>query len=95
MKSQREQCDHMSDHDVVTDRPTGMRCDKDATHRIEWEDGRWSLACSNHLEISPTASVKPTSITALTTSTEPDGSFERPFKSIAGLARFQAKHKRQ
>lgn len=53
------QCDYRDAHDPVTDRPIGNRCPSHATHRIEWEDGRYSYGCDAHLEIDPSASVKP------------------------------------
>lgn len=53
------QCDFRFEHNPVTDMPAGARCEGDATHRIEWEDGRFSFGCGDHLEIDPQASVKP------------------------------------
>jgi hypothetical protein len=50
---------------MATDRPTGKRCASDATHVIVWEDGRYSLACDDHLEIDPSSSVKPIEIKQL------------------------------
>lgn len=59
------QCDYRDAHDRATDRPTGNRCTAEATHRIDWEDGRFSFGCSNHLEIDESATVKPRHIVAL------------------------------
>jgi hypothetical protein len=65
------QCDFRFAHDPVTDRPMGARCANAATHQIEWEDGRrWSLACSDHLDIEPEATVKPSAIVPLTKETK-------------------------
>lgn len=55
-------CDFRYEHDAATDQPMGGRCDADATHRIAWEDGRFSLGCDAHLEIDPAATVKPVEI---------------------------------
>jgi hypothetical protein len=52
-------------HDLETDTPCGNSCSAAATHRLEWEDGRFSLGCDAHLEIDPTASVKLTRIVKL------------------------------
>jgi len=61
----RYQCDHRDAHDAATDRPTGNRCRETATHRIEWEDGRYSYGCAAHLEIDGDATVKPDQIVPL------------------------------
>lgn len=52
-------CDFHDAHDPVTDKPTGNRCTKDATHKMTWEDGRFSFGCDAHLDIEPQATVKP------------------------------------
>lgn len=59
------QCDFRHEHDMVEDRPMGARCEKTATHFIDWGDGRGSLACGDHLEIDPSASVKPRKISRI------------------------------
>lgn len=59
------QCDYREQHDPVTDRPMGKRCTHEATHKIVWEDGRYSFGCEDHLEIEPTATVKPRAIVPL------------------------------
>ena len=61
------QCDFHDDHDLAADLPTGNRCTAEATHRINWADGRFSLACSDHLEIGESATVKPARIVQLLT----------------------------
>lgn len=59
-------CDFHEDHDLVADKPGGPRCDKPATHRIEWEDNaRFSYGCDSHLAIDDAATVKPTRIVPL------------------------------
>lgn len=58
-------CDFRDAHDVVTDTPAGNRCGAKATHRIEWEDGRYSFGCDVHLEIDEAATVKPIAIKPL------------------------------
>lgn len=58
-------CDFRYDHDPVTDRPRGVCCGKTATHVILWEDGRYSRACADHLEIDDAATVKPAAIVEL------------------------------
>jgi len=60
------QCDFRDAHDKATDTPTGNRCGAPATHRIEWEDGRYSFGCDAHLEIDESATVKPARIVPLT-----------------------------
>ena len=59
-------CDFRDAHDPATDTPTGNRCGKLATHRIEWEDNqRYSFGCSDHIEIDETATVKPSRIVSI------------------------------
>lgn len=66
------QCDYRFEHDPATDRPKGSRCTNPATHRIEWDDDRrYSLACDDHLEIEPQATVKPSAIRKLCAQSSP------------------------
>lgn len=58
-------CDYRSEHDLVTDTPTGDRCTAQATHVITWSDGRYSRACDAHLEIDASATVMPASIATI------------------------------
>lgn len=59
------QCDFRDSHDETTDTPAGNRCPAQATHRIYWEDGRYSLGCDDHLEIDDKATVKPVRVVRL------------------------------
>lgn len=61
----KEQCDYRDGHDMKTDRPMGNRCEAQATHLIEWNDGRFSLGCAAHLTIENDATVKPAAVTPL------------------------------
>jgi hypothetical protein len=82
----RQQCDHRSAHDAATDQPTGERCTRDATHRITWEDGRYSLGCADHLVIDPSASVKPTLVTDLAAELESAlDAVDRTFAALKAL----------
>lgn len=58
-------CDFRHEHDRATDRPMGIRCGAKATHRIEWDDGRYSFGCDDHLKIDEDATVKPTKVVPL------------------------------
>lgn len=58
-------CDFRHSHNLTTDKPMGEQCDKEATHRISWEDGRFSFGCDDHLDIEPQSSVKPTATAKL------------------------------
>ena len=59
------QCDFHDDHDLTADKPTGTRCNKPATHRLAWEDGRFSFGCAQHLTIDDSTTVKLTRIDPL------------------------------
>lgn len=65
MKAKAMTCDHHDDHDLINDRPQGRRCGARATHRIEWEDGRYSFGCAAHLTIEASATVKSCKVVAL------------------------------
>lgn len=58
-------CNYRHEHDLVADRPTGVQCTNTATHQIDWGDGRYSLACADHLSIEDTATVRPVAIEPL------------------------------
>jgi hypothetical protein len=68
MELKMPQCDYHDDHNEATDTPAGQRCTAQATHRIEWSDGRrYSFGCDAHLEIDNCASVRPIRIVRLLT----------------------------
>lgn len=58
-------CDFCDAHDLGADLPAGNRCGAQATHRIEWADGRFSFGCAAHLNIDDSATVKPINIAPL------------------------------
>lgn len=60
-----ERCQYRYAHDMATDLPAGKQCEQNATHQIDWEDGRHSFGCADHLEIEDTATVKPIAIVPL------------------------------
>ena len=61
----QERCDYRYAHNLTTDTPCGPRCDSRASHLFVWEDGRYSMACADHLVIDENASVKPMNLVPL------------------------------
>jgi len=53
---ERPRCDWHAEHGA-DDRPTGQRCEAQATHRLVWLDGsgRYSYGCDDHLTLDPDA----------------------------------------